>query len=104
MDMLIIVVSIETLRLTLAVIISVGVLPWGILLKFFKATTTAIIIIIIIIIIITFIQFLIVVLNSSLFFSFFSFYKVCHHLLDVCILIGDLDASILVNTWKVLKK
>ncbi|XP_029197824.2 uncharacterized protein C1orf112-like isoform X1 [Acropora millepora] len=29
---------------------------------------------------------------------------VCHHLLDVCILIGDLDASILVNTWKVLKK
>lgn len=47
MDMWIIVVSIETLRLTLAVIISVGVLPWGILLKFFKATTTAIIIIII---------------------------------------------------------
>ncbi|XP_068695409.1 FIGNL1-interacting regulator of recombination and mitosis-like isoform X1 [Montipora foliosa] len=29
---------------------------------------------------------------------------VCHQLLDVCILIGDLDTSILVNTWKVLKK
>ncbi|KAJ7334458.1 hypothetical protein OS493_014775 [Desmophyllum pertusum] len=29
---------------------------------------------------------------------------VCHQLLEVCILIGDLDTSILVNTWKVLKK
>ncbi|CAH3033867.1 unnamed protein product [Pocillopora meandrina] len=30
--------------------------------------------------------------------------EVCHQLLEVCILIGDLDTSILVNTWKVLKK
>ncbi|KAL9988824.1 hypothetical protein ACROYT_G003312 [Oculina patagonica] len=29
---------------------------------------------------------------------------VCHQLLEVCILIGDLDTSILVNTWKILKK
>lgn len=29
---------------------------------------------------------------------------VCHQLLEVCILIGDLDTSILVNTWKVLRK
>ncbi|PFX34777.1 Uncharacterized protein C1orf112-like [Stylophora pistillata] len=30
--------------------------------------------------------------------------EVCHQLLEICILIGDLDTSILVNTWKVLKK
>lgn len=39
------------------------------------------------------------IIEQCLFYSL-----VCHQLLEVCILIGDLDTSILVNTWKVLKK
>ncbi|CAH3109842.1 unnamed protein product [Porites lobata] len=30
--------------------------------------------------------------------------EVCHQLLEICTLIGDLDTSILVNTWKALKR
>ena len=35
---------------------------------------------------------------------FFSTIQVCHQLLEICTLIGDLDTSILVNTWKALKR
>ena len=36
--------------------------------------------------------------------KFFFRIQVCHQLLEICTLIGDLDTSILVNTWKALKR